>query len=133
MRLAKSGVATPASLALARTPSDFSFFPHMVLDLLRQHFHFRVEVFIVRRAGADLNDQRLGAIMLDLRFLEQPLVHMAAARRIKDLLLQQRMHHQLGADITERASSLWNRTYAIQMKDRTFCNRQFSCSSGSGR
>ena len=70
-----------------------------MLDLLRQHFHFRVEVFIVRRAGADLNDQRLGTIMLDLRFLEQPLVHMAAARRIKDLLLQQRMHHQLRADL----------------------------------
>jgi len=41
----------------------------------------------------------VGTVMLDLSFVEQPLVHMAAACRIKELLLEQRVHHQLGADL----------------------------------
>ena len=33
----------------------------------------------------------------------------------------------------ERARSVCDRTYAIQTRIGTFCNRQSSCSSGSGR
>jgi hypothetical protein len=70
-----------------------------MLDLFRQHFDFSVEKLVSRRTGPDLDDQRLGAVMLDLRFLEEPLLDMTFAGWIKDLLLDQRMHHQLGADL----------------------------------
>ena len=71
----------------------------MVLDLLGQYFHFRAEVLVSRRTGLDLDDQGLCAVMLDLRFFEELLLHMTATRRIKDFFLEKGMHRQLGADL----------------------------------
>jgi hypothetical protein len=72
-------------LGLGKNTVGLFLFPYVMLDLLRQHFYFGFEVFVSWRTAVDLDDQRLGAVMLDLRFLEQPLLHVTFAGRIKDL------------------------------------------------
>ena len=67
------------------------FFPHVVFDLVRQHLNLGIKVFILRRSGHDLDDQGLGAVMLDLGFFKHPVFHVTTAGGIKDLLLEQRV------------------------------------------
>ena len=66
-------------------------FLDVMLDQLREHRDLRVVEFLVGLA-VELGDQHLGAVMLDIGFVEQVVVlDLALAGRIEDLLLDRRV------------------------------------------
>ena len=56
----------------------------------RQHLDLGVVVFVVRAAGHDVVDQHLGAVVLDIGFVEHVFLDLALQRRVEDLFLDHR-------------------------------------------
>ena len=92
-------MSTPACARLAEHALDaLLLFLDVMLDLLGQHLDLGVVKFVVGPAGLDLGDQDLGAVMLDIGFLQQIFLDLALARRIEDLFLDRRVDGQFHAD-----------------------------------
>jgi hypothetical protein len=75
-------------------------FLDVMLDHLRQHFHFRIVVVVVRVRRLDLRDEILGAVVLHFRFVVDLLV----IRRfeeggIEDFLFDGGVHLECIADL----------------------------------
>ena len=77
----------------------FLFFLDVVLDFLGEHLHLGVVEFVIRAPADDLGDQHLGAVMLDIGFLEQVLVDLAFARRIENLFFDLGVDRKLETDL----------------------------------
>jgi hypothetical protein len=84
----------------------------MMLDLFAENLHLGVVKVLVRRAGLNVVDQHLGAVMLDDGFIEQIVLDLAADGRIENLLLDHGMDLQLGADLP-RQLLLARRTFRL--------------------
>ena len=71
----------------------------MMLDLFLKDLDLGVVEFIAGLAGHDFGDQHLGAVVLDISFLEQVLFDLALAGRIEDFFLDLGMDAELRADL----------------------------------
>jgi hypothetical protein len=70
-----------------------------MLDLLGEHRDLGVVEFLAGAAGLELGDQHLGAVMLDIGFLDHVLFDLALAGGIEDFLFDDGVNRQLGADL----------------------------------
>jgi hypothetical protein len=82
----------------------FLFLFHMMLDLFLEHGDLGIEKFVVGTGGDDLVDQYLGAVMLDIGFLQEVVVDLALERGVENLFLDLRMNLELGADLVGDAA-----------------------------
>jgi hypothetical protein len=96
-----SRIATRSSLRGARLREDLVlFFLHVMVDVFAQHLHLGIEHLIGLHHSADLRDQFLGGLVLDVGFRDHVLVLDGFAHgRIEDFLLDLRVHRQLHADL----------------------------------
>jgi hypothetical protein len=88
--------------ACAARPGEHlgALFLDVVIDVLAQHRHLRIEHRVGRVAPLDLGDQVLGAGMLDLGFVEQGLVLDPGAHGgVEDFFLDRGVDGQLLADL----------------------------------
>src|SRR6516164_6979872 len=70
----------------------------VMLYLFRQHLDLGVVEFLVRRAGKQLGDQHLTAVVLDIAFIQQTGLDFTPASRIENLFFDNSMSTELRAN-----------------------------------
>ena len=82
--------------------SALFLFGDMMLDIFGEHLHLRVEIGGIGGTAAQLREQELAAVMLDLRLLQHVHFHLAATGGIEDFFLYPAVGQKFLGDLFDK-------------------------------
>ena len=82
------------------------FFLDVVPDVLAENLHLRIVKFVARLHRLDLSDHLLGAVMLDVSFIEHVVFDIAPLFRVEDFFFDHRVDFERERDLTKESKFL---------------------------